>query len=107
VFDDLDDTHRPRHRGRALRVASAGIAATFSVSAADRFDFAAHLEKAIRIGVVGDESLQRRYGVDYPVFDADVRIVITVRPTKFVTVERGMTSKEAAALAQQLRRVAT
>jgi PPOX class probable F420-dependent enzyme len=48
------------------------------------------------------KSLQRRYGVDYPVFDADVRVVVTVRPTKFVAVERGMTDKERAALQRQL-----
>ena len=50
------------------------------------------------------KSLQRRYGVDYPVFDADVRVIITVRPTKFVTVDRGMTEKELAALKRQLGR---
>jgi PPOX class probable F420-dependent enzyme len=48
------------------------------------------------------KTLQRRYGVDYPVFDADVRVVITVRPTRFVAVDRGMTEKERSALQRQL-----
>jgi PPOX class probable F420-dependent enzyme len=48
------------------------------------------------------KALQRRYGVDYPVFDAEVRVVITVRPTHFVAVDRGMTDKERAALQRQL-----
>jgi hypothetical protein len=41
------------------------------------------------------------------VLDADVQVVITVRPTKFVTVDRGMTPKEAAAVARQIGRSAT
>src|ERR1700722_5028421 len=34
-------------------------------------------------------SLQRRYGMDYPVLDADVRVVITIRPDRFVAVRGG------------------
>jgi PPOX class probable F420-dependent enzyme len=34
-------------------------------------------------------SLQRRYGMDYPVNDADVRVVITIRPDRYVAVRRG------------------
>src|ERR1700729_657328 len=34
-------------------------------------------------------SLQRRYGMDYPVTDADVRVVITIRPDRFVAVRGG------------------
>jgi len=30
-------------------------------------------------------SLQERYGSVYPIHDADVRVIITVRPTSFVT----------------------
>ena len=48
-------------------------------------------------------TLQRRYGVEFPVLDADVRVVITVRPTKYVAVERGMTEKEAAAFEKTLQ----
>jgi PPOX class probable F420-dependent enzyme len=33
--------------------------------------------------------LQARYGMDYPVTDADVRVVIAVRPTAFVGVSGG------------------
>lgn len=33
--------------------------------------------------------LQQRYGMSYPITDADVRVVITVRPTTFVAVAGG------------------
>jgi PPOX class probable F420-dependent enzyme len=39
-------------------------------------------------------SLQQRYGSDSPVRDADVRVVVTVLPTSFVTVEGGRTDRE-------------
>jgi PPOX class probable F420-dependent enzyme len=35
-------------------------------------------------------SLQRRYGVSFPVTDADDRVVITIRPDRFITVRGGM-----------------
>ena len=34
-------------------------------------------------------SLQRRYGMDYPIKDADVRVVITIRPDRYVAVRSG------------------
>ncbi len=34
-------------------------------------------------------SLQARYGKDNPITDADVRIVLTIRPEAFVTVRNG------------------
>ena len=34
-------------------------------------------------------SLQRRYGMDYPITDADVRVIITIRPDRFVAVRSG------------------
>jgi PPOX class probable F420-dependent enzyme len=33
--------------------------------------------------------LQRRYGLSYPITDADVRVVITVRPTRVIAVTGG------------------
>ena len=36
------------------------------------------------------------------VFDADIRIVITVRPTSFVAVDGGLTPSELQALTEQL-----
>ncbi|QCR20615.1 PPOX class F420-dependent oxidoreductase [Agrococcus sp. SGAir0287] len=33
--------------------------------------------------------LQHRYGMDYPVDDADERVVITIAPTKFIAVGGG------------------
>jgi PPOX class probable F420-dependent enzyme len=35
------------------------------------------------------KSLQRRYGNEYPVPDADVRVIITIRPEKYVAVKDG------------------
>jgi hypothetical protein len=34
-------------------------------------------------------SLQQRYGLDFPVRDADVRVIITIRPERYVAVEGG------------------
>jgi PPOX class probable F420-dependent enzyme len=34
-------------------------------------------------------SLQRRYGMDYPILDADVRVVFTIRPDRYVAVRSG------------------
>jgi PPOX class probable F420-dependent enzyme len=34
-------------------------------------------------------SLQRRYGMDYEITDADVRVVITIRPDRFIGVQNG------------------
>lgn len=46
-------------------------------------------------------SRQQRYGLSFPVLDADARVVITVRPTWYVAVERGMTEREQAAFERQ------
>ena len=35
------------------------------------------------------QSLQRRYGNTYPVRDADVRVIITIKPESFVSVVNG------------------
>jgi PPOX class probable F420-dependent enzyme len=35
------------------------------------------------------QSLQRRYDNVYPIPDADVRVIFTIRPTKFIAVEQG------------------
>jgi PPOX class probable F420-dependent enzyme len=37
-----------------------------------------------------------RYGLNQPVLDADVRVIVTVRPTFFVAVDGGMTPRELA-----------
>jgi PPOX class probable F420-dependent enzyme len=47
-------------------------------------------------------SLQQRYGVSFPVLDADVRVVITVRPTHYVAVDNGMTEREMAVFRKKL-----
>jgi PPOX class probable F420-dependent enzyme len=46
-------------------------------------------------------SLQQRYDMVVPVFDADVRVVIVVAPTSFVAVDAGLTEKELTALIAQ------
>lgn len=35
------------------------------------------------------KALQKRYGMDYPVPDADVRVIVTITPDSFVTVSGG------------------
>ena len=35
------------------------------------------------------KALQHRYGMDYAVRDASVRVVMTIRPTKFIATEGG------------------
>jgi PPOX class probable F420-dependent enzyme len=35
------------------------------------------------------KSLQKRYGMDYPIPDAPVRVIFTIRPTKYIAVEGG------------------
>jgi PPOX class probable F420-dependent enzyme len=35
------------------------------------------------------KNLQARYGMDYEITDADVRVIITIAPTSFVTVRGG------------------
>jgi PPOX class probable F420-dependent enzyme len=48
------------------------------------------------------KSLQKRYGMDFPVLDADVRVILTVRPTRYVAVDGGMTERERADLQKKL-----
>jgi PPOX class probable F420-dependent enzyme len=50
-------------------------------------------------------SLQRRYGSDVPVLDADVRVVIVIEPTTFVSVFGGLTGTETAALTAMLEQL--
>jgi len=50
-------------------------------------------------------SLQRRYGSDVPVLDADVRVVIVVEPTDFVAVFGGLTTAETVALTALLEKI--
>ncbi len=50
-------------------------------------------------------SLQQRYGSDVPIFDAEVRVVIVVEPSSFVTVAGGLTAPETAALTELLQQL--
>jgi CII-binding regulator of phage lambda lysogenization HflD len=50
-------------------------------------------------------SLQRRYGSEVPVFDADIRVVIVVEPTNFVAVFGGLTGPETHALTTLLEQL--
>lgn len=52
-------------------------------------------------------SLQQRYGLDVQVFDADVRVVIVVEPTNFISVDGGLTPSETIALTELLSNVDT
>jgi hypothetical protein len=50
-------------------------------------------------------SLQQRYGVDVPVFDAEIRVVIVVEPISYIAVDGGLTSSETVALTELLERL--
>ena len=67
-----------------------------ALSIADPDDQYRFLEIRGRVEKIEDDpegefyrSLQRRYGMDYPVTDADVRVVITIHPERFVAVRGG------------------
>jgi PPOX class probable F420-dependent enzyme len=47
-------------------------------------------------------SLQKRYGLEVPVFDAQLRIVIVVQPEIYIAVDGGLTESETAALVDLL-----
>jgi PPOX class probable F420-dependent enzyme len=50
-------------------------------------------------------TLQRRYGSDVPVIDADVRVVIVVKPTGYVPVFGGLTRAETVTLTALLEQL--
>jgi PPOX class probable F420-dependent enzyme len=50
-------------------------------------------------------TLQRRYGSDVPVIDADVRVVIVVDPVAYVPVFGGLTGAETVALTTLLEQL--
>jgi hypothetical protein len=52
-------------------------------------------------------SLQQRYDFVVPVFDAQVRVVITVIPTSFVAVDGGLTQRETRALTELIEQLPT
>ena len=49
-------------------------------------------------------SLQKRYDFVAPVFDADVRVIITVVPESFVAVDAGLTQREIHELTDLIKR---
>ncbi len=51
--------------------------------------------------------LQQRYGMDHPVLDAEVRVVIVVEPTSYVAVDGGLTAAETLALTTLLEGLET
>jgi PPOX class probable F420-dependent enzyme len=51
------------------------------------------------------QRLQQQYHMIAPIFDADVRVVITIAPTAFVTVDGGLTQPETAALTELIERM--
>jgi PPOX class probable F420-dependent enzyme len=50
------------------------------------------------------QSLQKRYDMVSPVFDADDRVVITMAPISFVAVDGGLTPKETRDLTELIKR---
>src|ERR1700722_17757933 len=67
-----------------------------ALSIADPDDQYRFLEVRGTVGKIGGDpgagcygSLQRRYGMDYPIEYADVRVVITIRPDRYIAVRSG------------------
>lgn len=68
-----------------------------AISIADPEDGYRFLEARGEVEAIEDDdteasfykSLQHRYGMDYPIKDAAVRVVMTIRPTSFVAVTGG------------------
>jgi PPOX class probable F420-dependent enzyme len=52
-------------------------------------------------------SLQKRYGLEVPVFDADVRVVVVVEPYNYIAVDGGLTKSETTALTELLNALPT
>lgn len=52
-------------------------------------------------------SLQQRYDFVVPVFDAQIRVVVTVIPTSFVAVDGGLTQRETRALTELIEQLST
>jgi PPOX class probable F420-dependent enzyme len=47
-------------------------------------------------------SLQQRYGMEVPVFEAGIRVVIVVEPASFIAVDGGLTDSESVGLTELL-----
>jgi PPOX class probable F420-dependent enzyme len=87
---------RMTHTRTRQKFANLGREPRVAISVADPDDQYRFLELRGTVEKIEDDqgaefyrSLQHRYGMDYEVTDADVRVVITIRPERFVAVRGG------------------
>jgi PPOX class probable F420-dependent enzyme len=87
---------RMTHTRTRQKFANLGREPRVALSIADPDDEYRFLEIRGTVETIEDDpggefyrSLQHRYGMDYPVPDADVRVIITIRPDRYVAVRGG------------------
>lgn len=93
-----DGTHiRLTHTKTRQKFANLSREPRVAISIADPDDGYRFLEVRGTVESITDDtadaefykSLQHRYGMDYPVNDADVRVIIAIRPDRYITVAGG------------------
>jgi PPOX class probable F420-dependent enzyme len=87
---------RMTHTRTRQKFANLAAEPRVSLSIADPGDGYRFLEVRGAVEQIDDDpdgaflrSLQQRYGLDFPIRDADVRVIITIRPERYVAVEGG------------------
>jgi PPOX class probable F420-dependent enzyme len=88
---------RITHTKRRQKFANLAQDPRLSISIADPDDGYRSIELRGVVESVADDdetasfykSLQHRYGMDYEIHDAPVRVVMTIRPTKVIATEGG------------------
>ena len=96
-FEWTGDRLRLTHTKTRQKFANLAAEPRVALSIADPDDQYRFLEIRGEVESIEDDdaqasfykSLQHRYGMDYEVPDADVRVIITIRPTTFVAVKGG------------------
>ncbi|MEO7060087.1 MAG: PPOX class F420-dependent oxidoreductase [Lapillicoccus sp.] len=96
-FDWDGDVLRLTHTKNRQKFANLAHEPRVALSVADPDDEYRFLEvRGTLESIVDDDAeasfyqgLQKRYGMDYPVTDAAVRVILTIRPTKYVAVAGG------------------
>lgn len=96
-FEWTGDRIRMTHTKNRQKFANLANEPRVAISIADPDDQYRFIEVRGRLEAVEDDdevasfykSLQKRYGMDYEIPDADVRVIFTIKPEKFITVKGG------------------
>ena len=92
-----DGTHiRMTHTSKRQKFRNLERDPRIALSIVDPVDPLRSIEVRGTVSIANDDAtasfyqgLQHRYGIVYPIDDADVRIILSVAPTKFILVEGG------------------